>query len=97
MRLAKALCPTTPSVIAATAGANTAAAACAVACEIATGQNVGSQGNSKEARVTASAALATTARLARVASTRAPAGVCAKRLAKVATDITRPMLASSHR
>jgi hypothetical protein len=63
------------SVIAVMAGANTAAAACAVACEMATGQNVGSQGYSNEARVTTSAALATSARLAR-RTTRAPAGVC---------------------
>jgi hypothetical protein len=94
---AEAACPTVPSVMAAMAGAKIAAAAWAAACERATGQKLGTQGNTSEARVTASAAPATSARLARVASTRAPAGVCANRPARVAIDITTPMLASSQR
>jgi hypothetical protein len=39
-----------------TIGAKTAPAACAVACELATGQNVDSQGSDNEAQLTSSAA-----------------------------------------
>src|SRR4029077_20102044 len=95
MRRVNVACPTMPSVTAASAGANTTPAACAIAWDAATGQNDGSQGSTRDAAVTSVAAAIITARFALVASTSAPAGVCATIPAKVAIDITMPMLASS--
>ena len=60
------------------------------------GQNEDSQGRSNDAAVTKTAAATITARLALVASTNAPAGVCARMPATVAIDMTTPMLAASH-
>jgi hypothetical protein len=74
----------------------TAAAACAEACDAATGTKRENSGSKSEAAVTANAAAAITARFARVASISAPAGVWAMRPAAVAIDIATPMLASSH-
>ena len=58
-------------------------------------QEARNSGSDSEASVTRMAATAITVRLARVASTSAPAGVCATMPATVAIDITRPMRASS--
>ncbi len=85
-----------PSVTAASAGPNTTPAACAVACEMATGQNDDSQGRMRDAAVTRTAAAIMKARFALIASTKAPAGVCARMPAMVAIDITTPILAASH-
>ena len=85
-----------PSVTAVNAGPNTADAACAVACDAATEKNEESQGNKSEAAVTRTAAATITVRFAFVLSISAPAGVWARIPATVVTDITSPMLASSH-
>ena len=87
MRLVNAAWPTIPSDTAASAGPNTAPAACAVACDAATRKKLENKGRSSEAAVTAIAAATMTPRLARVASISAPAGVCARRPAAVAIDI----------
>ena len=84
-----------PSETAAIAGGKITAAACAMPCEIATGRKPGNSGSDSDASVTMMAAMTITSRLARVASTSAPAGVCATMPAMVAIDITRPMRASS--
>lgn len=84
-----------PSETAAIAGGNTTAAACAMPCEIATGRKLGKSGSDNEANVTMVAATTITSRLDRVASTSAPAGVCATMPAIVAIDMKRPILASS--
>lgn len=96
-RRAKARGPTIPSVTAATAGANTAPAAPESACNAATGQNPGAKGMATEASVIATAAATIRARLARVPSISAPAGVWAKRPAIPPTDSTTPIAASSQR
>ena len=75
---------------------DTAAAACAAACDAATGTKLEASGSSSEAAVTATAAAAITLRLARVASISPPAGVCATIPAAVAIDMTTPILTSSH-
>jgi hypothetical protein len=85
-----------PGVTAVMAGANTAPAAWATACEIATGKKPVNQGSSTDAPVTSSAATAINPRFARVASTSMPAGVCARSPAAVAIDITTPIVASFH-
>lgn len=95
MRRVKAAWPKMPRETAAIAGGNTTAAACAIPCEIATGRKPGNKGSDNDASVTMIAASAITVRFARVASTSAPAGVCAAMPAMVAIDITRPMRASS--
>ena len=84
-----------PSETAAIAGGKMTPAACATPCEIATGRKLGNKGSDNEASVTRIAATAITVRFARVPSTSAPAGVWARMPAMVATDITRPMRASS--
>ena len=85
-----------PRVTAVSAGPKTADAACAVACDAATDKNEVSQGKSSEAAVTRTAAATMTVRFAFVLSISAPAGVWARMPATVVTDITSPMLASSH-
>jgi hypothetical protein len=95
MRRAKAAEPTTPSVIAATVGGNTAADAPDTACIAATGQKPGASGMSRQVAVTSAAAPATSARLARSLSTSTPMGVCARRPAMAAAESATPMLASS--
>ena len=57
----------------------------------------GNNGSDSEAIVTIIAAITITSRLDRVASSSAPAGVCATMPAIVAIDMTRPMRVSSHR
>ncbi len=64
-------------------------------CETATGRKLGNSGSDSDASVTMMAAMTIASRFARVASTSAPAGVCATMPAMVAIDITRPMRASS--
>ena len=77
MRRLNAARPTRPSVMAAIAGAKTAAAMPLPACSAATGQKPGKAGISRQAAVTTSAARASTARRAATASTSAPAGAWA--------------------
>ena len=82
--------------MAASAGAKMTAAACAMLCDTATGQKLGNSGSDRQARVTMTAAPIIIIRFARVASTSAPAGVCAMMPARVEIDITIPIRASSH-
>lgn len=90
-RRAKAFGPTIPSVMAATAGGNTAADIPVSACMAATRNTCGRTGSATEPRVTVAVATMTTARLARVRSINAPAGVWATMAAMPVIDITRPM------
>ena len=85
-----------PSVTAATAGGNTAAATPNIAWKTAIGQNEGRSGMASAASVTTTAAATTTARFARVRSIKAPAGVRAGMPATPPTAITAPIDASSH-
>ena len=66
-------------------------AACAMPCEIATGQKLGNNGSNSDAAVTRIAAPTITMRFDFVASTSAPAGVCATMPAIAAIDMTMPM------
>src|SRR6202042_2562400 len=96
IRRVKAAWPTIPREIAARPGPNTAALTCAAACEAATEMKPEHSGSKSDAAATAIAAVAITARFARVASMNPPAGVWAMMPEAVAIDITIPMLASSH-
>src|SRR3954470_18786387 len=83
----KARGPTGPSDTAAIAGGKITPAACAMPCEIATGQKLGNNGSNSDAAVTRIAAQTITVRFDFVASTSAPAGVCATMPAIAAIDM----------
>ena len=95
MRRLKAARPARPSVMAAIAGAKTAAAMPLAACSAATGQKPGKAGISRQAAVTTSAARASTARRAATASTSAPAGAWASSPATPEMARTTPVCAGS--
>src|SRR5207247_1815623 len=93
-RLVKALGPVMPSVIAAMAGGNPAAARPITALQDATTQKRGAIVMVMQPTAMTSAAITTRPRLNQEASMQAPAGVCAATVATPMMVMTRPMLAS---
>ena len=94
MRREKAFGPTTPRVMAASAGGKIAPAMPATDCVAATAWKLVMKGSARQLSVTARAAAMTMARLCRLRSISAPAGVWASRPATPAMVMTRPMVAS---
>lgn len=84
-----------PKVIAQMAGANIEAAIALRVCVNATQVKDVTNGSSRQLPVTSSAAIAINARLRRLLSTQAPAGVWVINAATPAMVMTRPMLAGS--
>jgi len=84
-----------PSVIAAIAGGNTAAATADNPWSVAIATLPSTRGTRSDVAVTSTAPLTTTARLAVAQSTRAPAGAWATIPITPATDMTVPIEAAS--
>ena len=91
IRREKRRAPTTPRVIAASAGANTDAAIPVSACSSEMAVKCGNSGMTRVPTVTVNAAATISARLAEVRSTSAPTGVCAAIAAMPPIPITKPI------
>ena len=94
-RRAKRAGPTMPREMAASVGVIAVPASAPTTAAAATGQKRGASGITRQVAVTTTTAPASSARLARVASTRRPIGVCDKRPTSPPIESARPMLASS--